>query len=205
MYLEVIAVLPYNKHDAVFHACVLRTYRPVTRFQYLVGHKTFLWGQDFCFTACLKQVFLGATKFGGNKRNFFGDTAAECSPVATGLRTYPRVLSCICVYLVTAMHVWSPAPCVLRWRRYTIKYGWCEKRQSYVWFFLYITKFKFLSKRLNARPWLMGGARPKQLFRSRPTGVNEVGDRWPQGCLRATCLVRCRNTSTMPLLLKNVA
>jgi len=24
-------------------------------------------GEDFCFTICLKQIFLGATKFGGTK------------------------------------------------------------------------------------------------------------------------------------------
>ena len=72
MYLEVIAVLHYNKHDAVFHACVLRTYRPVTRFQYLEGHNAFLGGKIFAFTLCLKQIFLGATKFGGKKGNFWG-------------------------------------------------------------------------------------------------------------------------------------
>jgi len=33
---------------------------------------------------------------------------------------YPHVLSCICVYLVTAMHV-SLAPCVWEWRRCTIQ------------------------------------------------------------------------------------
>jgi len=59
-------------------------HRPVARFQDLVGHNIFLGGHDFAFTICLKHIFLGATKFGGNKRNL-GGTAPECPPVATGL------------------------------------------------------------------------------------------------------------------------
>jgi len=33
---------------------------------------------------------------------------------------YPRVLLCVCVFVVTAMHVWSPARCVWEWRPYII-------------------------------------------------------------------------------------
>jgi len=40
--------------------------RPVGRFQYLVGHNTFLGGKIFAFTVCLKHFFLGATKCGGH-------------------------------------------------------------------------------------------------------------------------------------------
>jgi len=35
-------------------------------------------------------------------------------------RVCPLVFSCICVFFVTAMHVWSLAHCVWEWRPYTI-------------------------------------------------------------------------------------
>ena len=34
-------------------------------------------------------------------------------------RIYPRLLSCTCVFLVTAIHIWSVAPCVWKWKRFT--------------------------------------------------------------------------------------
>jgi len=36
-------------------------------------------------------------------------------------RIYRRVVSCICVFFVTAMHVWSLARCVQEWRPYIIQ------------------------------------------------------------------------------------
>jgi len=41
-------------------------------------------------------------------------------------RVCPRVLACICVFFVTAMHVWSLARCVWEWRpfaQYTMSTG----------------------------------------------------------------------------------
>jgi len=35
---------------------------------------------------------------------------------------HPRLLSCICVLLFTAMNVWSLTFCVWEWRRYTIQH-----------------------------------------------------------------------------------
>jgi len=46
--------------------------RPVARFQDLVGHNTFLSGQDFCFHYMFKTNFLGATKFCGAQKKFGG-------------------------------------------------------------------------------------------------------------------------------------
>ena len=58
--------------------------RPVARFQDLVGHNIFLGGKIFAFTVCLKQIFLGATKFGGHKKNL-GGPWPRMPLVATGL------------------------------------------------------------------------------------------------------------------------
>jgi len=57
--------------------------RPVARFQYLMGHNTFLGGQDFCFYYVLKTNFSGRNKI-------WGGTAPEFPPVATGLLSAER-------------------------------------------------------------------------------------------------------------------
>jgi len=62
--------------------------RPAARFQVLVGYNTFLGGKIFAFTVCLKQIFLGAAKFEGHKKNL-GGTAPECPP---WLRAWPGVM-----------------------------------------------------------------------------------------------------------------
>jgi len=58
--------------------------RPVARFEDLVGHSTFLGGTIFAFTMCLKQTFLGATKFLGAQKKFRGALPPN-APVATGM------------------------------------------------------------------------------------------------------------------------
>jgi len=47
--------------------------RAIARFQYLVGHDTFLGGRIFAFATYLKQIFLGATKFGEVQKKFGGN------------------------------------------------------------------------------------------------------------------------------------
>ena len=56
----------------------------------------------------------------------------KCIPSTTA-RIYPRVLSCVGVYLVTAVHVWSLAPCVWEWRRCTIQQLQALALQPDVW------------------------------------------------------------------------
>jgi len=65
MYLKVIAVVHYNSHDGVIHACVLID---------CISSK---------YSKCIKRIL---------------STTAMYS-------IYPRYLSCICVFLFTAMHV----------------------------------------------------------------------------------------------------
>jgi len=48
---------------------------------------------------------------------------------STTPRIHPRLLSCIFVFLFTAMHVWSLAPCVWEWRRYTIQLPYQARNQ----------------------------------------------------------------------------
>jgi len=58
--------------------------RPVARFQYLVGHNTFLGGQDFCFYYMFKTNVSGRNKIlGGTKK--IGGTLLPNAPVAMGL------------------------------------------------------------------------------------------------------------------------
>jgi len=83
MYLEVTAVLHYNNHDGVIHACVLIA---------CISSK---------YSKCISAI-----------KRILSTTAMYS--------IYPRLLSCICVFLFTVMHVYNLAPCVWEWRRYTI-------------------------------------------------------------------------------------
>jgi len=49
-----------------------------------LGENTFLGGKIFVFIICLKQIFLGTTKF-GEAQKFGGGTVPEYTPRATGL------------------------------------------------------------------------------------------------------------------------
>jgi len=65
--------------------------RPVARFQYLVGHNTFLGGKDFCFYYILKTHFSGRNKIWGGARKKFGGALPPNAPPSRGYG--PDVLS----------------------------------------------------------------------------------------------------------------
>jgi len=48
----------------------------------LEGQKYIFTGQIFVFITCLKQIFLGTTKFAGHKK--LGSTAPDCPPRGCG-------------------------------------------------------------------------------------------------------------------------
>jgi len=50
----------------------LAQHRPVARFQYLVGHNTFLRGQDFWFYYVFKTNFSGRNKICGRTKEIWG-------------------------------------------------------------------------------------------------------------------------------------
>jgi len=63
--------------------------RPVARFQYLVGHNTYLGGQGFCFYSMFKTKFSGRSKIWGGTKQIWG----ECPPwLRTWWTTYPGTL-----------------------------------------------------------------------------------------------------------------
>ena len=68
------------------HVCyIFFPHRPAARFQDLVGHYTFLGGQDPCFYYMFKSNFSGRNKIWRGTKEIWRGTAPECAPVATGL------------------------------------------------------------------------------------------------------------------------
>ena len=63
--------------DWFIYCFIWLSHRPVARFQDLVGHATFLGGQDFCFYYMFETNFSGRDKI-------WGGTAPEFPPVSTG-------------------------------------------------------------------------------------------------------------------------
>ena len=68
--------------------------RPVARFQYLVGHNTFLGGKIFAFAICLKQIFWEQQNLGGTKE-IWGSTAPEYPPYGPTSFQVDRFIKCM--------------------------------------------------------------------------------------------------------------
>jgi len=69
--------------DRTFALCEVISNRSITRFQVLGWQNIFLGGKIFVFIMCLKEIFLGPTKFWREQK--FGGTGPKYTPVAMSL------------------------------------------------------------------------------------------------------------------------